>query len=106
MVAVSIMSMVLATLLGLQSRTTRNVTLAEHITTATMLAKRTMVDTVMVKPRLPADEEGVYTEEEYEEYTWKKTITPTPLINIMEVRVVVLWKEGSRQEMVELISYE
>ena len=106
MVAVSIMAMVLVTLMGLQGRTTQDVSIAEHITIATMLAKRTMVDNIMFKPRLPAEDEGVFPEEAYKDYTWKRTIAPTPLINIMEVRVAVLWKEGTRQETVELVSYE
>lgn len=106
MVAVSIMAMVLVTLLGLKNRTMQDVALAGHITTATLLAKRTMVDSIMVKPRLPAEDEGVFPEEEYKDYTWKKTIAPTPLVNIMEVRVAVLWKEGTRPEMVELVGYE
>jgi len=106
MVAVSIMAMVLVTLLGLKNRTMQDVALAEHITIATMLAKRTMVDSILVKPRLPAEEEGEFPEEEFKDYAWKKAISPTPLAQIMEVRIAVLWKEGTRQETVELVSYE
>lgn len=106
MVAVAIMSMVLVTLIGLNNSSMQDVTLAEHITTATMLAKRTMVDTTLSKPRLPAEDEGTFPEEVYKDYTWKKTIVPTPFINIMEVHVAVLWKEGARDETVELVSYE
>ncbi len=105
MVAVAIMAMVLVTLIGLNNSSMQDVTLAEHITTATMLAKRTMVDTTLSNPRLPLEEEGTYPEEEFKDYTWKKTVSPTPF-PVMEVRVVVLWKEGTRQETVELLSYE
>jgi general secretion pathway protein I len=106
MVAVSIMAMVLVSLLGLKNRSIQDVMLAEHMTTATMLAKRMMVETTMVKPRLPVEDDGEFPEEEYKGYTWKKTISPTPLVQIMEVRVAVLWQEGTRPEMVELVSYE
>jgi type II secretion system protein I len=106
MVAVAIMSFTLVSLLGLKNRSMQDVSLSEHIVTATMLAKRTMVDTIVVKPRLPLDEDGEFPEEEYKGYTWKKTISPTPLISIMEVRVAVFWKEGERPEMVELVGYE
>jgi general secretion pathway protein I len=106
MVAVAIMSMVLVTLLGLKNSSMQDVALAEHITTATMLAKRTMVETIATKPRLPAEDEGEFPEEGYKGYTWKKTIVPTPFINIMEVHVAVLWKEGTRDETVELVGYE
>jgi len=106
MVAVAIMAMVLVTLLGLKNSSMQDVSLMQHMTTATMLAKRAMVEATMVKPRLPGEDEGAFPEEEFKDYSWKKTITPTPLIDIMEVRIAVLWKEGSRQESVELVSYE
>ncbi|MDA8422179.1 MAG: type II secretion system minor pseudopilin GspI [Nitrospiraceae bacterium] len=106
MVAVAIMAMVLVTLLGLKNSSMQDVSLMQHMTTATMLAKRAMVEATMVKPRLPGEDEGAFPEEEFKDYSWKKTITPTPLIDIMEVRIAVLWKEGTRQESVELVSYE
>ena len=67
MVAVSIMAMVLVSLLGLKNRSMQDVMLAEHITTATMLARRMMVETLLAKPRQPAEDEGVFPEEEYQE---------------------------------------
>ena len=63
MVAVSIMATVLVTLLGLQNRTMQDVALAEHITTATMLAKRMMVE-ASGPDRLPVEEDGDFTDEE------------------------------------------
>ncbi len=105
MVAVAIMATVLVVLIGLNNSSMQKVMLAEHITTATMLAKRTMVDTTSTKPLLPLEEEGTYPEEEFKDYTWKKTVSTTPF-PVMEVRVAVQWKEGTRQETVELLSYE
>ncbi len=106
MVAVAIMAMVLVTLIGLKNSSMRDVALAEHMTTATMLAKRTMEETIAVKPLTPAEDDGEFPETEFKGYTWKKTIVPTPLIRIMEVHIAVLWKEGARDEKVELVSYE
>ena len=107
MVAVSIMSMVLVTLLGLKNNSMQDVLLMQHMTTATMLAKRAMVETTTESnPSLPVEQEGAFPEKEFEDYAWKRTIIPTGYANIMEVRVAVLWKEGTRQEMVELVSYE
>ena len=106
MVAVAIMAFSLVSLLGLKNRGMQDVLVAEHITTATMLAKRIMTDTIMVKPRLPVEEEGEFPEEEFKDFTWKKTVSPTPITQIMEVRVAVLWEEGTRPEQVELVSYE
>ncbi len=109
MVAVSIMAMVLVTLLGLKNRSMQDVGLAERITTATMLAQRIMAETVLSKP-VPREDSGEFSEEEYRDYAWKRTVAPFPLpvgqALIMEVRVAVLWTEGTRQESVELVSYE
>ncbi len=106
MVAVAIMAMVLVTLIGLKNKSMQDVALAEHMTTATMLAKRTIEETISIKPLMPSEDDGEFPEKEYQGYTWKKTIVPTPLIRIMEVHVAVLWKEGIRDETVELVSYE
>jgi general secretion pathway protein I len=107
MVAVAIMSMVLVTLLGLSNSSTENVVLMEHMTTATMLAKRALVErTTESKSTTPGEEEGTFPEEQFKDYAWKKTIIPTNYFNVMEIRIAVLWKEGTRQEMVELVDYE
>jgi general secretion pathway protein I len=107
MVAVAIMALVLVTLLSLKNRSMGDVLLMQHMTTATMLAKRKMVETTSEsKLHTPTDDDGDFPEEEFKDYTWKRTIVPTPFIQIMEVRVAVLWKEGTRQESVELLSYE
>ncbi len=47
MVAVAILAMVLVSLLGLKNRSTQDVMLSEHITTATLLAKRLMTETLV-----------------------------------------------------------
>ena len=113
MVAVSIMALVLVTLLGLKNKSMQDVMLAEHMTTATLLAKRVMTETRTAnksKNWLPVEEEGEFADEEnFKDYTWKKTVSLIPFINnviITEIRVAVLWNEGTRQEMVELVGYE
>jgi len=108
MVAVSIMAMVLVTLLGLKNRSMQDVAFAQRITTATMLAKLVMTDTVMnlKKPDLPVEDSGEFPDEEFKAYAWKRAVSLTPRAQIMEVRVAVLWMEGTRQEMVELVGYE
>ncbi len=114
MVAVAILAMVLVSLLGLKNRSTQNVMLSDHITTATLLAKRMMTETLVTAGAGAVgqkEDEGEFEEEEFKDYRWKKTISPVQLegtgeVKITEVRVAVLWKEGVRQEMVELVSYE
>ncbi len=106
MVAVAILGFVLVSLLGLKNRSMQDVMLAERMTTATLLAKRLLVQTLSTRVLIPVEEEGEFEEEEFKGYTWKKVIAPTPITSIMEVRVAVLWKEGEREEKVELVSYE
>lgn len=114
MIAVAILAMVLVSLLGLKNRSTQDVMLSEHITTATLLARRIMTETLVTVGTgaiVQKEDEGAFDEEEFKDYTWKKTISPMQLeeaggVKIMEIRVAVLWKEGERQEMVELASYE
>ena len=106
MVAVAILALVLVTLLGLKNRSMQDVMLAERMTTATLLAKRLMVETLSKKTLAPEENEGVFEEEEFKPYQWKKSVSLTPVPPIMEVRAAVLWKEGERTEMVQLVSYE
>jgi len=106
MVAVAILSMVLVTLIGLKNQSSRDVLLAEHMTTATLLAKQKMTEALLTRVVLPEEKEGEFEDEAFKGYLWKKTVAVTPLPAVMEVRVAVLWKEGDRDEMVELVSYE
>lgn len=113
MIAVAILAMVLVSLLGLKNRSMQDVMKAERITTATLLAKRMMTETLKKTPLIPAEEDGEFSVDlygdVYKEYHWKKTIAAAPIPTIpqiMEVHIAVLWKEGARDEMVELVSYE
>ena len=110
MVAVTIMSVVLVTLIGLKNNSMQDVALAEHITTATMLAKAKMLETLKSKKFDTVDEEGEYPGgENLTDYTWKRTISQLPLPNglhLTEIRIATLWKEGMRPERVELVDYE
>jgi general secretion pathway protein I len=106
MVAVAILAFVLVSLQGLNNRSVEDVMLSERITTATLLAKRMMAKTLLATPLVTKEDEGEFPEDDFKDYTWKVTISPTPITFLFEVRVAVLWKEGARQEMVELVSYE
>jgi Tfp pilus assembly protein PilV len=114
MVAVALLGLVLVTLLGLKNRTMQDVMLADHITTATLLAKREMTEMLRNEASRPkeSESEDKFAEEEFKDYTWKKTITPmtvpTPSgpIVITEIKMAVFWQEGNREESVELVSYE
>jgi general secretion pathway protein I len=112
MVAVAILGMVLVTLLGVKNRSMQDVMIADHITTATLLAKRKMSESLVTagtRTVMEKEDEGEFPEEEFKDYMWKQSISqlqPVENVKITEIRVAVLWKEGTRQEMVELLSYE
>jgi hypothetical protein len=93
-------------LLGLASRSEQDVMMAERITTATLLAQRKMTEALSEKLSVMTEDEGEFEEEDFKDYRWRKITSPTPIAQLMEVRVAVLWKEGQRPEMVELVSYE
>ncbi len=106
MVAVAILAFVLVSLQGLYNRSVEDVMLSERITTATLLARRLMTVTLLATPLVAKEDEGEFPEDEFKDYSWKMTMSPTPIKLLLEVRVAVLWKEGERQEKVELVSYE
>ena len=106
MIAVAILSMVLVALIGLKNRSTQDVLLAEHMTTATLLAKKLMTEQLLRPVLLPEEKDGEFEDEAFKDYLWKRIIAATPIPAVMEVRIAVLWKEGDRDEMVELVSYE
>jgi len=112
MVAVAILGMVLVTLLGVKNRSMQDVMTADRITTATLLAARIMNEALVTagtRTVVEKEDEGEFPEEEFKDYTWKQSISqlqPLENVTVTEVRVAVLWKEGERQEMVELKSYE
>lgn len=107
MIAVALLGLVIVSLLGLRNRSVQDVLLAERITVATMLAERVMTETLIAPALLPLELEGAFEEEdEFRDFTWKKIVALTPVPGVMEVRVAVLWREGEREEKVELVSYE
>ena len=115
MVAVALLGLVLVTLLGLKNRTMQDVMLADHITTATLLAKREMTEMLQNKASRPkeSETEDKFTEEEFKDYTWKKTITPHDRTDTKRSYRHYRDQGGgalaggrNRQESVELVSYE
>jgi general secretion pathway protein I len=112
MVAVAILAMVLVTLMGVKNRSMEDVMLADHITTATLLAKRKMNEALVTagtRTIVQKEDEGEFPEEEFKGFTWKQSVSqvqPIENVKITEVRVAVVWKEGERPEIVELLSYE
>jgi hypothetical protein len=65
-----------------------------------------MTETVNARALAPGESDGTFPEPEFGDYAWKRSVAPTPIPSVLEVRVAVLWKEGEHEEQVELVSYE
>jgi hypothetical protein len=113
MVAVAILAMVLVTLIGVKNKSMQDVMLADHITTATLLAKRELTELIRnPSSRLQKEQEGEFEEEEFKDFKWKKKLEIYTFpyngqnVSITELRVTVLWQEAGQEETVELVTYE
>ena len=68
MLAVAILALVLVSLMGLQSRSSQDVMVAERITTATLLAKRLMTEALMTGSLAPLERDGEFEQVELVSY--------------------------------------
>ncbi|MGE3151725.1 MAG: prepilin-type N-terminal cleavage/methylation domain-containing protein [Nitrospiraceae bacterium] len=117
MLAMTLLAIVLPVLLGLRNRDLDLRERAREITTATFLAQEKLLETELL-PVLPTGEQsGDFkdaapglsfrgtSEDRAPGYRWKRSIMPTPLEKIQEVRIEVLWNHGLNEESVELSHY-
>lgn len=117
MLAMALLAIVLPVLLGLRNRDLDLRERAREITTATFLAQEKLLETELL-PVLPTGEQtGDFKdappglsfratgEDRAPGYRWKRSIMPTPLEKVQEVRVEVLWNHGLNEESVELSHY-
>ncbi|MBI5756618.1 MAG: type II secretion system protein [Nitrospirae bacterium] len=77
---------------------------AKNVTTATLLASEKMNE--IEQEGFPETGEGSSNfGDDFPGYTWKTTVSDTAYEDVREVRVQVLWGEGSAQRSVELVNY-
>jgi prepilin-type N-terminal cleavage/methylation domain-containing protein len=110
MVAVAILAMVLVTLMGVQNRSTQDVMLGTTLRLRRCSQSRRCMrlrDCGNKNDRREGGRRRILRMSS--RALRKQSISQVQLaenIKITEVRLAVLWKEGERQEMVELLSYE
>lgn len=118
MLAMALLAIVLPVLLGLRNRDLDLRERAREITTATLLAQEKLLETELL-PVLPTggEQSGDFKdappglsfratgEDRAPGYRWRRSIMPTPLEKVQEIRVEVLWTHGLNEESVELNHY-
>jgi len=103
-VALAILAIALIALLTLRNRDIALQAHARHIVTATALAKLKMEEINRVEGARDQERSGDFGER-YPGYRWESTIDAAAQPGWLQVRVEVHWREGARQERVELLTY-
>jgi general secretion pathway protein I len=117
LIALAILALGLPILLGLRNFDLDLHTRAGDITAATMLAQEKLLEAEL-SPALPLGEtsgdfqnqppgtqstSGI--QNRAEKYRWKRLIMTTPLPAVREVKIQVMWLQGTTDEMVEVSTY-
>jgi general secretion pathway protein I len=117
MLAMALLAIVLPVLLGLRNRDLDLRERAREITTATLLAQEKLLETELLAVRPTGDQSGDFKdappglsfratgEDRAPGYRWRRSIVPTPLEKVQEIRVEVFWTHGLNEESVELNHY-
>ncbi|HJU06684.1 MAG TPA: prepilin-type N-terminal cleavage/methylation domain-containing protein [Nitrospiraceae bacterium] len=117
MLALAILAIALPVLLGLRNRDVELLGYAHNLTIATLLAQEKLLETeIMGFP--PTGEQsgdfqnpspGTTTSEPAQarprEFRWTRTVVPTPLDVVREVRIKIIWPRGLSEETLEVTSY-
>jgi general secretion pathway protein I len=117
LLAIALLAITLPVLLGLRNFDLDLHTRAEELTAATLLAQEKLLETELlgVYPlgEIGGDfrnaplgtQAGNQATDRAAGYKWKRTVSPTPLESIREVRVQVSWPRGTIEESVEVSTY-
>jgi general secretion pathway protein I len=117
LLAIALLAIALPVLLGLRNFDLDLHARASELTTATLLAQEKLVEAEL-SGNYPIGETagdfrnvplgtplGVGVTDRAVGYKWKRTVLPTPLPSIREVRVQVSWPRGATEESVEMSTY-
>lgn len=116
LLAIALLAIALPVLLGLRNFDLDLHARAEELTAATLLAQEKLLETELlgvypvgeVSGDFQAPPLGVQSAVPPDRalgYKWKRTVSPTPLELIREVRVQVSWPRGAQEETVEVSTY-
>ena len=106
LVAVVVLGIALTALLSTQAGGVRLRSQAEAITTATFLLQERMAQLELDEDYPEVGKRDGDFGSGYPGYRWELTVQEVGLVpNIRELRLAVLWREGQRDERLELTSY-
>jgi general secretion pathway protein I len=115
--ALAVLALALPVLLGLRNFDLDLHSRARELTTATFLAQEKLLESELLGVYPLGESSGdfqttplgvpttVLAENRAPGYRWKRTVLPTPLDLIREVRVQVSWPRGPAEESVEVSTY-
>ncbi len=104
MIALSILSISLVALLGLNNRNIALAAYSRHLTEATLLARQQTTEMGLSGFLDIGERKGDFGDGS-PEYHWTANIKETPFPMIRELAVAVHWKEGGLPEQVSLTTY-
>ena len=107
MIALAIVGIALITLLSLGNRSIGVNGRLQKITQATLLAQEKMGETEAAADRKVLkfeNDKGTF-DTPYDEFRWELSFADTPLTQVRQVTVRVLWGDEKKNELVELNSF-
>ncbi|MBW2450731.1 MAG: prepilin-type N-terminal cleavage/methylation domain-containing protein [Deltaproteobacteria bacterium] len=107
MIAVSILSIALISLLALANRSLHIHDRTQRITAATLLAQQKMAETEISARQgsLETQEKAGVFKEPHEDFQWQILFADTPLPSVRMVTVTVFWGNEDLDEQVNLTSF-
>lgn len=117
LLAIALLAIALPVLLGLRNFDLDLESRAAELTAATLLAQEKLVEVELAGQYSIGETMGEFSPLPLGSqtalqaipraigYRWKRTITPTPLEFVREVRIKISWPRGEREESVEVSTY-
>ena len=117
LLAVAILAVALPVLLGLRNFDLELQSRSMELTTATLLAQEKLLETELsgsfpigesagdFQSPAPGVQTSVMETNRAPGYRWKRSIMPTPLELIREVRIQISWPRGAQDDTVEVSTY-
>jgi general secretion pathway protein I len=117
LIAMAILALALPILLGLRNWDLDLQSRASDITAATMLAQEKLIEAELSSVSAIGETSGDFRNpppgyqvlgdiaDRANKYRWKRIVTTTPLNAVREVKVQILWQQGTTDEVLEASTY-
>src|SRR5262245_60312411 len=104
MIAIGILGIAMVMLIGLRNREIDLNSYARDLTNASILAESKITEWELKNFPDPQEAAGDF-DETNPEFKWRVIVSPTPFDDLRELKVIVTWKRGSRDEALDLTTY-